>query len=231
MSAVDFQFDEALHAYVVDNRLQPHVTGILQQYGIIDYTGVPQPTLERKTIIGQLVHKATHYRDEDGLTIELALAQIIEAHAEQMRALGIYAEELCGYASGWMTFLRESDFQCFEGYFERRYVATVNGMRYGMTIDRAGMLRRRPTILDLKCTAAREPSWPIQLAGYALGLPKPPNVVRWERAAVWLKPEGKYQLCPGGRNHSDIVIERRDEEVFLAALRLTHWKIENLGHV
>jgi hypothetical protein len=231
MISADFQFNEALHAYVVDNQLQPHVTGILQQYGVIDYSGVPAHTLERKTIIGQLVHKATHYRDEDGLTIELALAQIIDAHTEQMTALGIYAEELHGYASGWMAFLRESDFQCFDGYCERRHVAQVNGMRYGMTIDRAGTLRRRPTILDLKCTASREASWPIQLAGYALGLPKPPNVVRWERSAVWLKPDGKYQICPGGRTHTDPVIERRDEEVFLAALRLTHWKIENLGHV
>jgi hypothetical protein len=234
MISPEFTFDEALHAYAVDNNVQPHVTGILQRYGIIDYSGAPADRLERKTILGQIIHKATHYRDEDRISIELALAQVVDRYAEQMRALGIYPEELCGYASAWMEFLRQSDFECFEGYCERRHIATVNGMRYGMTIDRAGMLtiekRRRPTILDLKCTAAREKSWPIQLAGYALGLPKPSKVVRWERAAIWLKPEGDYAVCPGGRNKFDRDEERRDEEVFLAALRITHWKRENLGH-
>jgi hypothetical protein len=134
---------------------------------------------------------------------------------------------------GWLRFLGESNFECFPGYCERRHVAEVHGMRYGMTIDRAGMLRKRPTILDIKCTAGREPSWPIQLAGYRLGLPRPaaPAVVRWDGANVWLKPNGLYTVCPGGRGYTDVVIERRDEEVFLAALRLTHWKLENLGHV
>jgi len=228
--SIAFTFDAAVHAYVVDNQLQPHVTGILEHYGVIDYSGVPVRTLQRKSLIGTMVHRATHHMDEDGLKAELAIEQIRDEFYGQMAALQVSHEDLLGYTLGWKRFMKESGFRCLPGFIERKHVAEVNGMKYGMTIDRAGKLGRKHTILDLKCTHAKEKSWPIQLAGYRLGLPKPSGVVRWEADVIWLKPDGQFSRCPGGRNHTDPVIERRDEEVFLAALRLTWWKQENLGH-
>jgi hypothetical protein len=225
-----FQFDAKLHEYVVENQLQPHVTGILECYGLIDYSMVPPQILGRKMIIGDIVHKITHYIDEDGASFGMALGVVTDERQQDMAENAILDVDLIPYIEGWERFLAESGFECLPDHCEKRYVATVNGMRYGMTIDRAGILNKRHTILDLKCTHNREKSWPVQLAGYGLGLPRPSNVVRWERAVVWLKPDGGYQLCPGGRNSTDLIIERRDEEVFLAALRLTHWKIENFGH-
>lgn len=225
--AVEFQFDSELHRYVVDNCLQPHVTGILEHYGVVDYKGVPWYTLARKTLLGDLVHRVTHFTDGLGTSFDYALQATVDEHEPQMKEFGLSDSALVPYCRAWYRFLEESDFECFPGHCEMRHVAEVNGMRYGMTIDRAGRLRKRGTILDLKCTASIEKAWPIQLAAYALGLPKYDGVVRWERGNVWLHDDGKYSYLPGGRRITDRETERRDEEVFLAALRLTYWKREN----
>jgi len=226
----EIQFDAALHQYAVDNELVPcHVTGILEAYGIIDFSQVPAFTLQRKQLLGDLVHQITAYIDQDGLTVDLAAGLVLDDEAEQCLAYDIDLDDVLPYSLAWTRFIKETGF--VQRLIEHRWVPTVNGMRYGMTIDRAGVLAKRETILDIKCTHAREKSWPVQLAGYRLGLPLPERCARYETANVWLKPDGTYSLCPGGRTKTDPTIERRDEEVFLAALRLAHWKLENLGHV
>jgi len=235
MPTIDFQFNAELHQYVVDNALQPHVTGILEQYGLIDYSNVPERNLKRKSVLGSIVHEVTFSMDEDELSYGFALAAAIDRHADDCRYWELGSEAIAPYCTAYRNFGDTGVFKTFPGYVERRHVAEVNGMRYGMTIDRAGILQTiagpKPTILDIKCTAAIEKSWPVQLAGYALGTPRPSSVLRWERSVLWLKPDGTFQLLPGGRRGApDRTLEKYDEEVFLAALRLAHWKRENLGH-
>ena len=226
----EIQFDAALHQYSVDNNLVPvHVTGILEQYGLIDYSGVPRFTLERKQLIGDLVHRITAYHDSDCLSLDLALGMVLDEEEEQCLSFEVSRDDVSPYCLAYLRFLKESKF--VPRLIEHRWVATVNGMRYGMTIDREGLVANQPTILDLKCTHGKEKSWPVQLAGYALGLPKPAQVVRWERANLWLKPDATYSILPGGRMATDRTKERRDEEVFLAALRLAWWKLEQVGHI
>lgn len=228
----EIQFDAALHQYSVDNNLVPvHVTGILEQYGLIDYSGVPRFTLERKQLIGDLVHRITAYHDLDGLSIDLALGMVLDEEEEQCLTFEVSRDDVSPYCLAHLRFLKESGFTSIPGMIERRHVATVNGMRYGMTVDDAGYLNKLPTILDKKCTHGKEKSWGVQLAGYALGLPKPVQVVRWERANLWLKPDATYSILPGGRVATDRTKERRDEEVFMAALRLSWWKLEEVGHI
>lgn len=226
----EIQFDAALHRYAIDNQMVPvHVTGILEEYGLINYTSVPRYTLERKQAIGDMVHRVTAGIDQEGLSLDLALGMVMDEEEDLRLTFEIGQDDLLPYCLAYLKFKRESGFT--PRLVEHRWVATVNGQRYGMTIDREGPLAKLPTILDLKCCHAKEKSWPVQLAGYALGLPRPEGVVRWERAVLWLKPDGTYSILPGGRNATDRTMERRDEEVFLSALRLAHWKLEELGTV
>lgn len=225
-------FDERLHEYRLNGELMPHVTGMLEHLGVIDFSHVPRANLERKTLLGQVVHKATALAEVDGLGRNLALGLAYDEWndgGECYRA-GLLLEDCEPYYDAWFRFLRESRFESTG--VEQRHVAEVNGMRYGMTADRTGRFpigARAYSILDLKCTAGKEPSWPIQLAGYALGLPKPPEVTRWARAAVWLRPDRKYSLLPGGRNTTSLAAETRDEAVFVACLQIAHWKREHVS--
>ena len=73
------QFDAAAHRYAIEQKLVPvHVTGILESFGFINYSGVPRYTLERKQLIGDLVHRITSYIDQDGLSLDLALGMALD---------------------------------------------------------------------------------------------------------------------------------------------------------
>jgi len=233
----DFDFDAETHRYILDGVEQPHVTGMLTQYGFTDYGDVPWRKLDRKQAIGSIVHEITFAMDEDEIAFDLALGGAMDRHADKVNFHAITDADIVPYVRAHCKFMDESDFRTFPGYVEKRMIAEVHGMRYGMTLDRAGMLAGRPTILDYKSCYAIEKSWPVQIALYALGTPIPTfnNVApgrkfwKWERVIVWLKPDENYQLLPGGRRVSDPTIEKRDDEVALALLRLVHWKRENFG--
>ena len=44
-------------------------------------------------------------------------------------------------------------------FIEYRGVSEVDGMKYGWTLDRTGLLFKRRSLCELKCTANVEPSW------------------------------------------------------------------------
>lgn len=228
LSEIKFEFDNEAHRYSERGEILPHCTGMLETLGIIDYFGTPSITLERKALLGSLVHEATQYMDLDGLSTDLSIGMVYDSALEQCDHYGITKVDMHPYVVAYDRFRLESGF--VPRLVEHRMIAEVSGMRYGMQVDREGLLAKLPTIIDLKCTHQREKSWPVQLAGYALGLPRGENIPRWERVALWLRPDSTYQICPGGRDRSDRILERRDEEVFLAALRCAWWRKENLGH-
>jgi hypothetical protein len=68
--SIEFTFDADRHLYLVQGRLVPSVTQVLQATGLgADYSIVPPEVLERKRIIGQFVHEATQYLDEGSLDL------------------------------------------------------------------------------------------------------------------------------------------------------------------
>jgi hypothetical protein len=53
-------FDEATHTYTVDGRPIPSVTQVLNEEGFIDFSMVPNGTLERAQFRGRYVHAVIH---------------------------------------------------------------------------------------------------------------------------------------------------------------------------
>lgn len=223
-------FDKEAHRYAVDNNLVPvHVTGMLESFGISNYDNVPRYTLDRKNLIGTMVHEAIAFIDREKMSPDLALELVLGNHQEGCEEYEVRAEHVVCFLGAHKRFMADSGFKMNREMVEFRWVAEVQGMQYGMTIDAAGELLKLPIIIDYKCTFAKEKSWPIQLGGYRLGLPLPLGAARWQSANCWLKPDGAYELLPGGRQMTDRAQEKRDEEMFLSMLRISHWKLRELG--
>lgn len=85
------------------------------------------------------------------------------------------------------------------------------------TVDRTGTIPKLhddPIVLDFKARAAMTPEIGPQLAGYGLALDKPRR-----RYGLQLRPDGLYRL----HEYKD----RTDTHDFLAALRVTHFKLRH----
>lgn len=186
----NFTFDPETHEYREDGVLIRSVTQILQGVGIISYLGIDPAVLDHKKQIGKAVHLACEYYDKG----------ILES------VPGLYA----GYVEAYKRF--RDEVPCDWSMIEQPMVANVDTMPYGMTLDRAGLIRGKISVGELKATAQEERSWPIQLAAYVLGISK--EVL--PRYAIWLKPDGKYRLI----EYKD----KRDFQIFRQALSIEYWK-------
>jgi hypothetical protein len=198
----DFSFDPSTHIYTSRGLRVPSVTQAIKLLPHIgaDYSRVDPEDLERKRAIGVLVHDACAILDEgDDL---------------DWGALG----ESRGYVEGYRRFLLDTRFR--PRLIEYHRVAAVTGMKYGMKLDREGVLGREPVVLDIKTAEQVEPSWGIQTAAYALGLPRPVlPPFQYTRYAVILKPNGTYKL------HT--FDDPDDPGVFKSALHLAYWAIRH----
>lgn len=197
MSSGTFQFDAVAHEYSEGGVVIPSVTQILADVGIVDYSMVPRAILEHKGRIGTEVHIACQFLDEDALDWDSVDPEVLN------------------YVLAYESFKRKTGFAPRLNEF--RTVATVNGMKYGMTLDREGDIDGRPYVVELKATAQIHKSWGIQLAAYDLGLPQ--DVVR-SRAALHLRNDGTFAVQP--------YTDRNDRQIFVCALGLTWWKRNNL---
>lgn len=190
-----FQFDAATHEYSEAGLVVPSVTQVLSGVGITDYSMVSRAILEYKAELGTQVHLACQYLDEGTLDWDSLDPEVVD------------------YVLAYEDFKRKTGFS--PRLNEYRTVATVNGMKYGMTLDREGDLYGKPFVIELKATAQIHKAWGIQLAAYDLGLPP---AIR-QRAAVHLRPDGKFAV--------EAFSNREDKQVFLWALGVTWWKLNN----
>jgi len=193
--ATTFQFIPETHTYLDGGRAVASVTQILERAGLVCYAGIPAGILEHKAEVGTAAHAACHYYDEGDL---------------DESTIG---EEVFGYLEGWKKFRRETDF--VPTLIEYRGIAEVDGMRYGYTLDRVGTLLGKSHLIEIKCTAGIEISWGPQTCAYEMAIRKPGEPVR-RRVAVWLKPNGTYQLVA--------LNDVQDYMVFRWALGLELWK-------
>lgn len=197
MSA-SFQFVSETHEYFLHGERKLSVTQILNETGLVCYDHIPAAILDRKAEIGTAAHAACHYFDEGDLD-ESSLAP-----------------EVRPYVEGWKRFRRETDF--VPKLIEYRGIATVDGMQYGFTLDRDGILFGKPVLLEIKCTAGVEFSWGPQTAAYEMAVRElEAEKYRFRsRIAVHLRPNGNYQLVQ--------LKDPQDYAVFKSALLLTSWK-------
>jgi len=197
-----FTFDPVTHTYREGDRVIPSVTQILEGNGLIDLDGIPGSTLEAKRELGQSVHAACHYLDENDFDYST------------MRP------EWAPYLDGYLKFSEEVGFTPDPEWIEKSGVHAFNGMKFGFTVDRVGRIStiKQRCVLDLKTAYSPSPSWKLQLAAYAMVVPVKPGEVL-SRVAVQLKPDGSYK--------AHIYEDPRDKDAWLWALALTTWRINN----
>ncbi len=208
-----FQFVEKTHSYIYSDALGlkhevPSATRCLDHAGLTDYDSVRADILERKSAIGKAAHDATHYFDQNDLDFSTL------------------SDMLKGYVESWATFSAKMSFVPLA--IEDQSIAFINEMPYGMKLDRFGTIRGGvDTVVELKTTRTLEDHHGIQLAFYACGYLKPDEsrtstafsrFATRQRIAVQLNPNGKM---PKMREFT----ERKDYDVALAALQITHWKL------
>jgi hypothetical protein len=187
-------FDASTHSYFdeVGERV-PGTTSLLEAAGLVCYQHIPATILSRKAEIGTAAHAAAHYYDEGDLN-ECTLDTTVQP-----------------YFCAWKRFRDETDFAA--ELIEFRGIACINGLKYGWTLDRTGILRRLRVLLEIKCTANVEPSWGPQTAAYDMGASQIDGEFKGlrQRIAVWLRPNESYRLIK--------FPEAQDFQIFKVALR------------
>ena len=194
-----FTFDDASHTYRDEHGIVvPSVTQVLRSEGFINFDGIPYAILERKRRLGKLVHLATEEWDRGG---DLEEYEIPDA--------------AWPYLEGYFHFINDTKFQ--PDLIEERMLAIVNGMRFGMTSDREGILFGDPAVLELKTSADEHPAWGLQLALYDMGRVGKPGRHK-ARYGLQLGPKlpRNYKLFP--------YEEAGDYTVALNALANDIWK-------
>lgn len=202
MTTPAFSFDAKTHTYREGDRIIPSVTQTLEGLGLIDFDNIPGETLEAKRELGDSVHKACHYLDQDDFDYSTM------------------QPEWAPYIDAYLLFCEEIGFTPDPEWVEKSGVFTFNGMKFGYTIDRVGTIStiKQKVVVELKCAYKAEPSWKLQTAAYEMVVPRKPGEYL-SRLAVQLKPDGKYKVWP--------FENPRDRDYWLWALGLTTWKIEN----
>lgn len=204
VSTQGFQFDQATHTYYDDGVPIISVTQVIHSAGLISFEGINPMVLERKRQLGGLVHQACHFIDEDDLD------------------LSSLPQEVADYVAGYVRFREEAGF--FPELNEHRMVASVNGMKFGMTVDKAGPIYGEPYVIELKCGADEHPAWGVQLAAYDMGLSKPTGAYRTrKRGVVQLKPDGTFKV----HTYTDPA----DAHIFMASLAIANWKWNKGLHI
>ena len=204
-AASAFTFDEATHAYSEDGMVRLSVTQVLKAEGFFAWLDkVPTHTLERKRRLGILTHRATQLWDE----------------GEDLEEYEIPAEVREDYLQGYFNFCDDCSFA--PELIEHRQIADVYGMRYGMTLDRRGLIHGKRHLVEVKCGASESPVWGVQLAGYDLGLVSIQERQRDPRVALQLGPQFNrgYKLHPYD--------DPADYQIWMNSLANVIWK-QNKG--
>ena len=171
-------FDPATHAYY-DHGGQwvPSVTQILSLCGMSDYSMVPHEVLERKRELGTRVHAHRAVIDKCG--------------PECLREV---LEEDRPYLDAYLSFKSEHRFFPPPENVERPRIATVSGMKFGVTPDSYGPLDGVPAVLEAKCVEAPKASWKVQTALQEMALTGHTWCGLMERFALMLRSNGTYRL-------------------------------------
>lgn len=194
-------FEPEGHLYRdLEGRRVLSVTQVFQMLGLVDYAGVKQEVLERKSRLGVSVHRAVEYLTEGTLdwnsVDDTAMPYVVSAE----------------------EWLKQMKFISLER--EAQGIHLVNGMSYGWQYDHRGRMtfrsRMRDVILDLKTCVKASPTWGLQTAAYALAAPKLPAGQKYLRVVLQMKPEGGMKTF-----YYD---DPQDETAFLSMLYCAIWK-------
>lgn len=197
-------FDPEKHLYKWNDEEVPSVTQLLNEFCLIDFSGVPRETLEYKRALGVAVHYAIQLHANDDLdesSLHKDIVPYFEAYKRFREVTGF--ESVCNearlYSKKW------------------RFAGTLDEL--GLEICQMGNV---PCLIDYKCTWKLYRSVGPQLEGYRmlvheslkeLNLPK--NFKIKKVYGLQLKPTGHYNL--------EEFNDPNYKQDFLACLWL-HWR-------
>lgn len=197
--ATKFEIDREQHIYRLGGVVIPSVTQILGSMGLFDYFDVPEASMEAARLFGSAVHLACELWDK-GTLDESSLSL-----------------HLAPYLTAWGKFI--ADFQPVVNTEWIEKPICSYKYRFGTIPDRVWSINNKLTTIEIKSTATMQKAVGIQLAGQSIAIEENLGKVR-QRWAVQLNPEGTYQL--------HVYDNRADEAVFVSALNVWRWRIENL---
>lgn len=177
------------HIYTVDGVVVPGVTDALQSVGFIDSWWFSEDATKR----GTHVHTATEYYDKGDLDMDSVWPDYLP------------------YVEAYIKFKKDTGFEPLE--IEKRFYN--ERWNYAGTLDRIGRLAGIIALIDIK-TGAHAFWWPIQLAGYALGVRvEYPKLARY---SLRLRSDGTYTLSPP-------YIELYDFDIFKSVMTIHQYKV------
>ncbi len=203
-----------VHEYEVAGIKTPSVTYVLDKRGFCDYQSCPEDFMEAARERGQIGHEVTHWFDEAfmGILVTDDLQKfdyVYEFEKDFLsEPLHPWSREILG---AWVQFRK--DFEFSPVMIEKPMAWKINGMMVCGTLDRFGMSKLGPMVIDLKFTSKIERSVKYQLAAYA--------------ANPELHVKGKHPLRYAAHFKDGKVIpvpftRTKDEQIFSAALAITH---------
>lgn len=198
-------FSTEPHQYLDDQgKFVPSLTQVLKLQGLSDYSGIDPDVLENAARRGTEVH---------------ALAAAYNEFGEVDP--GWITEETMPYFEAYMFFLSDTGFKPDPQWTERSMITKIHGMALGVTPDCYGTKGREKWLVELKCTASRQPSWSIQTALQEMAIFGSNHCGRVRRFALMLMKTGRYNLGAEHTNHES------DCANGIAALRNVYWRMEN----
>jgi len=193
------EFDPLNHIGKVNGVMWPSVTQILQEYKLIDYSGVDPVTLENKRLLGIRVHAASVMVDDGSLD---------EEHFNKS------FPECIPYLDGYRKFRVCEKFEPLrkeERYFSKKWRFHGAPDESGIHIHKFG---KDDCLIDYKTTFSSYPSHGNQLAAYTMLILECLGIKIKKRFSLLLKKTGNYDLVP--------FKDPRDQMEFQACLIL-HW--------
>ena len=201
--ADQFTFDPEAHIGRVNGIVWPSVTQLLQEFKLVDYSGVDPEVLERKRRLGIRVHAATVLLDEGRLD---------EEHFNKN------FPECVPYLEAYRKFRVIENFE--PSYKEERYVS--HKWKFHGQPDESGIhtckIGQETALIDYKCTFQMYASTGPQLAGYDMLLEECRGVKTKKRFGLLLKPSGSFELYP--------FTDKSDYMDFQCCIHL-HWQKRN----
>jgi hypothetical protein len=213
-------FDESAHIYSVDGIVQPNVTSVLQNCGLIDFSAVPDYMLEWGRERGTAVHKAAHYMLADDLdyeSLDPILGVPVPEGVGYLGTVGGMVRIEGGYLGSLQRWMESTRCQVDNTQLEKRLYNPLYG--YCGTLDMVCTLPDaltvvgRRVVVDFKSGGMSGVRY--QLAAYAMASdPK----IAWRLALKLNKigPARAYLFGPETLMH--------DYNVFLAALAVEREK-------
>jgi len=191
-------FDQEAHIYKWNDEVVPSVTQLLNEFKLIDFSGVPSDRLEYKRSLGVAVHYAIELMEQDNLD-EDSLSEEIKPYIDAYKRF----REISGFEP------RSTE----NRLYSKKY-------RFAGTMDQQGLhmgtLGGEESIVDFKCTWKLYNACGPQLAGYKILVEENLKIRIKHVFGLQLKPTGHYEL----KEYKD----PNDKQDFLACLWLHYQK-------